>query len=112
MASTFNTELVQGDTFQLQVTILDDAGSPVDLTDLTLTGQVALTYGTASVLDFVIGDGITVEAPETGVLQISKALPVALEGNYVYDFRMSGAGVVTTFLRGTLKLLKRAAASA
>lgn len=107
-----NFVVVENDTFEATITLVDrDTGDAIDLTDATVEMYVLTDYDDASaLLTFTIGDGITVAAPLTGVIVISKLVPLAA-AEYVYGLRVRhSVTVVRTCLRGAFTVLDEATA--
>jgi hypothetical protein len=67
-----NYKVTQGDNFPLQLTYKDPSGNPIDLTGFSVTLEVKDKPG-GKILSATctIGDGITIPAPTTGVININ-----------------------------------------
>lgn len=63
-------EVKSGDTLKLPITTVDSVGDPKDLTGATVTFTIARTVRSTPVITKTLGDGITVAAPLTGVIDV------------------------------------------
>jgi hypothetical protein len=104
MAAEYNLYIDQGVTFSTEITISDDNGIPVDLTNATLASQVRKSYTSTVAFPFtitVLGD------PTMGqvVLSMTATQTAAMAaGRYVYDAQYNINGVVTRFLKGLVTI--------
>lgn len=104
---SYNITIRQGATFQLQATVQDSAGDPVDLTGFDARMQVRTDYadnaGTVLV-DLTLGDGVAVPTPANGVIVFTIDADATEDlpgGRWRYDAEIeSSGGVVTRILEG------------
>lgn len=96
LPSNYNITTYQGDTFDLVVTLLDENGDPVDLTDAVFTLQVRNKVGSEVLLEIAQGDGITYVG---NIVTISKEVTVE-EGQYRYDLEAVFPTRIRTYLYG------------
>lgn len=107
--------MIRGDTKTLTVTLTNSNGSPLDLTDKTLT-FTATRWGYSTGIVKTEGDGIEVTSALDGICEITidPADTADLEPDYwggysllsyTWDFQVENeAGEVRTPLRGRLKV--------
>ena len=107
-------EIVPGDCGVVTVTVTDDAGDPVDLTDSDITFTVKADLGEADpgIFQLIVGAGIELADQTTspGVFTVTipaaNTTPPALQVGIAYQHRtqLTLAGVVTTLVGGELIL--------
>jgi hypothetical protein len=103
--ATYNIVAPQGATFDTTFTFEID-GDPVDLTGYDAEMMIRATPPSDYVLSLTDGDGITLGgAAGTIVVLISATDTAGIEaGSYLYDLKLTSAGVVTRLLQGTFLL--------
>lgn len=104
MAAEYNLFLDQGVTFSTAITISDDAGNPVDLTNATLASQVRRSFTSTTAYPFTI----TIADAVNGsiILSMTATQTAAMQaGRYVYDAQYNIGGIVTRFLKGLVTIL-------
>lgn len=95
-----------GDDISLDITVLDAAGDPVDISGLTVRFAVVPQDGSAAVLsseDAPVTATPTIPTGTDGVINIAVAGEdtVDLEGTYEFECEIEdGSGVVSTVARG------------
>jgi hypothetical protein len=98
----------QGANWQLTATWKDSAGAAVNLTGYTARLKVKDKYGGTQLLSITSSDSITLGgAAGTITINVAAATTAALAApaSGVYDLELvSGAGVVTRLLEGTVKI--------
>jgi|SRR6185312_15566585 hypothetical protein len=103
MAAEYNLYIDQGVTFSTEITITDDNGIPVDLSQATLASQVRKSYTSTVSYPFTI----TVNDPTTGTVILSMTATQTASmaaGRYVYDAQYNINGTVTRFLKGLVTI--------
>lgn len=78
-AATYNITIEQGATFSRSLRFTGSDGTPIDLTECTLRGQVRSTYDAPAKTDI----SFSVTAPETGVAVMS----IAASATTLIDWR-------------------------
>lgn len=89
MAGTTNIVIDQGTTFDLTITVTLDDGSPMDLSDYTVSSQIRKSYYTNTYTAFT-----TSKADLTGeiTLSLTPTQTSALKaGRYVYDVEIASS---------------------
>lgn len=91
----------EGDTWQLEIQVLDGAGAPYNFTGLTATMNVCRQLSSTLLTTLTEADGITLDSPSAGYVTI--AVPSTVTGGLcagktneiVYaDLRLSSADLV------------------
>ena len=110
----FPIEIIQGETFILPVTYIDDQGSVIDLTNYSAKMQIRTTPESTGtpIIELSTVNGLIVITGSTGHIQctIPAATTAGLAGNTfgVYDlFITSLAGVSERILFGDVKITDR-----
>lgn len=108
MASEYNLYIDQGVTFSTEITIADDFGNPVDLSNATLASQVRKSFISTTAWLFTI----TVTDPTNGVVVLSMTADqtgAMKPGRYVYDaqYQLTNGNVVR-FLKGIVTIFPAA----
>lgn len=96
MATYANIYIDQGADFRSIVVIEDQNTDPLDLTNLTIYGQIRRTYLSDTSFDFTI----TKPSPTDGEIEIALSADTTESmnrGRYVYDVFAEDAGNGTTF---------------
>jgi hypothetical protein len=106
MATLTNIFIDQGATFSTSVTITDEEGNALDLTNYSAQAQLRKTYDSLTSVDF----STTIAAdPLSGLisLELTAAQTAALEaGRYVYDLVItSNGGQKTRVIEGIATVL-------
>lgn len=103
MANKANLKIDQGTDFLTSVTLTDDDGDPISLSNYTGAGQIRKYYTSTTAVDF----NVSVDAG-TGTVTISltSAQTNAMEaGRYVYDVELTDtANVVSRILEGIVTI--------
>jgi hypothetical protein len=99
MGTKANLIIDQGTTYATSITILDEYGTPQNLTNYTGAGQIRKHYTSSTATDFVVDldplDGTVIISLSANTTQSLTA------GRYVYDVELtSSAGDVTRVLEG------------
>jgi hypothetical protein len=95
-------ELVAGDDWQLNATMLDTGGNPIDLTTATILWALIGSNGSMAVQpgDFVISLG---SDPGECVVKIDAAHSTAIPGGAYTDYwRVTASGITQTLLEGSI----------
>jgi hypothetical protein len=95
----------KGDTFNLEITFKDPAGTALDLTGYTWKLDVRETDTSVSAI--IEDDAFSYSGTNDGVLTIlaSASIMAAVEGGlYVYDLQSSNTGNVKTWMYGIFKV--------
>lgn len=66
-------ELFAGDTKVLDITVKDDEGAVVDITDATIRWQLARSVNAPAVLQKAVGSGITISDGPNGLFEVALA---------------------------------------
>ena len=101
MAAKANIVIDQGADFSTTITVTDDAGDTVDLTNYTASGQIRKHFTSDTAYDFTMSFGVP---RSTGQLTLSmgRAVTSTIEaGRYVYDVEItSGANTRSRLVEG------------
>lgn len=105
MISDFN--MVAGDTKTLVVSVKDSKGDPVNITGVAITWKAARSFNKDAVITKTVNSGITISDGPNG--QFTVALDPddteLLKGGYYHEAQMTtDAGIISTVLRGTMKI--------
>jgi len=108
MATYANIYIDQGADFRSIVVIEDENTDPLDLTNLTIYGQIRRTY----LSDTAYGFTVTKPSPEDGEVELVLSADTTEEmhrGRYVYDVFADDVGNGTTFkvLQGIAEVIPR-----
>lgn len=91
MAAKANIVIDQGADFSTTITVTDDAGDAVDLTDYTASGQIRKHYTSNTAYNFTTSFG----TPRSGgqiTISLSRVTTANIEaGRYVYDVEITSA---------------------
>jgi hypothetical protein len=106
MAAEFNLYMDQGIDFSTEITISQDDGSPVDLTNATIRSQVRRSYTstvsfpfTITKMDQVLGKiKLSMTAAQTAGMR---------DGRYVYDAEYQIGDITIRFLKGLVTVYPR-----
>lgn len=112
-ATNQNFTLYQGDSLTAQFSVVDDEGSPVDLTGATITWRAA-TVSHQTVLDKAVGRGITVTDAAGGVCEVALAPDdtASLLGTYRHQLRVVDAtGQEAVVAEGAMTVQRRIGAA-
>ncbi len=97
----------RGDTLTRTFTILDSAGSPVNLSTAAVKMQVRSKPDSEVLLELTEGNGITVGGAGNNVISISKVCDISDCGSYHYDLQATfSATDVRTYVRGAFIVQK------
>lgn len=108
-AGIYDIIIEQGATFTRTVTWKDEAETPINLTGYSARLQMRESVdATSTFLSLTSGSGITLGGTAgTILIEISATDTAALTQSGVYDLELvSGAGVVTRLLQGSVTLSK------
>lgn len=110
MSTYANLYIDQGSDYQTVILAEDENGDPINLENLTITGQVRRTYASETAYDFVItkqnvaGGEIQIELPAETTSAMNR-------GRYVYDIyaegSTSGSGKAFKILYGIAEIIPR-----
>jgi len=95
----------KGDTFSLELTFTNDAGTAIDLSSYTWKMDVKETDTSSG--DIIADDSFTYAGNSDGELTITAtaATMAAVSGGiYVYDLQSTSSGVVKTWVYGVFKI--------
>jgi ribosomal protein S11 len=99
MATKANIFIDQGSTFSTIVTITDNNGDAIDLTNFTGAGQMRKSYTASTAYNFTVNVGNT-----AGTITLSMTANTTANiagGRYLYDVELTGAsGVISRVLEG------------
>lgn len=102
MAYKHNLIIDQGADFNTSVTINDDAGAPLDLSDYTSRAQLRKHYTSSNSINF------TTNTSNTGVLTLSLSASQTsniIAGRYVYDAEVvDTSNVVSRIIEGIVEV--------
>lgn len=106
MASQVDLEIYQGDDYAAEVTVLNEDGTPADLTGYTAQSQIrvntadASPSGVAQFATAIAGNVITISLMHTVTKDLTKS-------SYVWDLQViNGVGWITTLLAGQVQMTK------
>ena len=98
MATVNNIVIDQGTTFSLTVQLASDDGSPMDLTEYTVSSQLRKSYYTNTYTAFTTGK---VDLSGEVSLSLTAAQTSGLKaGRYVYDVEISSSQETVRVLEG------------
>lgn len=90
----------QGSTFDLEFTLLDDDGNPVDLTGTSVRGQIRKTYSsTTPVATFTLVGTLSSDGRVLLRLSATETANIS-SGKYVYDVEWVNGSTVSRILEG------------
>jgi hypothetical protein len=93
----------KGDTWKISVVVNDCDGDPIDVTQADVKIQIRKNPGDPVLLEFNIGDGIVITAPN--VIDINKIVDIAA-GTYRWDLQLIfNDGTVRTLFTGQFKIV-------
>jgi hypothetical protein len=102
MAGVYNITIKRNDTLSKQLTFVDDASAPVDLSGATLTMQVRKKADDTVLLSLTEADGIAVSGAGNNIVTLYKLVTIAAPGTYQYDLQaVFAGGMVRTYLEGS-----------
>lgn len=99
MAAIQNLYIDQGTTFSLAITVSDQFGDGMDLTDYTVTSQMRKSYQSATAITFTA----VKTTPLDGILTISltaNQTTAIKSGRYVYDIEIASNVETVRVLEG------------
>ena len=105
MAATANLTIDQGATFSSDITVKDNAGNPLDLTDYTASAKMALGY--SSTRTRVTMTTAFASDRTTGILTISltadQTNTLSAPARYLYDVEITASdSTVTRVIEGII----------
>jgi len=112
MASIIQRDLkdrVKNDTFKSVIFTIDDTGTPIDLTDVTIQIQFRYRCKTGTIVkDVSTAAGITLSDPTAGEFTLDAFTPVDWEvGTYYYDAQITFTdSTIRTYFWGNVKVLQ------
>ena len=95
MAEQFDIEILQGDDFYWEITVLDAAGVPLDLTTYTIRGQGRANYGDVTAAFTFTCTKDTDQTASTGLVAVelsSTSSAATVSGTYKYDIEIVTSG--------------------
>lgn len=99
MGTKANLVVDQGTTFSTTITVTDDDGIAIDLTDYTGAAQMRKHYTSSNSTSFDVS--ITAGTGEVTLSMTSNVTSNIVAGRYVYDCELtSNTGVVSRILEG------------
>jgi hypothetical protein len=116
--NTYNFEIIQGETFVLNINYLNNKRIPIDLSSYKARMQLRVDYSTPVLLELTTENGrIELNNPTGRIkLTVDSETTAALDFNLaIYDLELYNEilvddeyvdNVVINFLRGTIKLQK------
>lgn len=95
-----NLYLEAGSNFDVEFTIADDDGNPIDITNYTITSQIRKSFITENVINFAVSK---IDAAN-GIAKLSLSVPqtTVMDGRYVYDAIYKNANGVVKFVKGII----------
>lgn len=102
-----NVKINSGDTMNLVVTVIDDAGAAVNITGYSATWKLAVRNDASADVSKAVGSGITLTTPASGILTIALTAADTADrcGAYVHELQLTdGSGNVSTALCGRLTI--------
>lgn len=109
-AGTYNLELEQGSTFELDVNYQDTDGNPLDLSSgYTAAMQIRESYdSTSTLLSLTNTNGITLGQNNPNIrIAIGPATTAAMDfDNAFYDLELTSTSSTVKVIRGTVKLIR------
>lgn len=104
LPSNYDLVLYRGDYFSMNITVKDNAGTPINLTGYTAKSQIRTSYDAVSAYDATC----TITDPTNGKVSItfpSSVMTTVTPGDYIWDFQVTQPdGNVRTFLAGDVKV--------
>jgi len=107
MAATANLQIDQGATFSSDITVRDNAGDALNLTDYTASAKMALGYSSTRTRTIIT---CTVAADATsGVISLALSADQTSqleEGRYVYDLEIlqTSSSTITRVIEGIINV--------
>ena len=103
MPSSADLSIYQGDDWTGIVTVLDEDGTPADISTFTAKAQIRRSIADSDPV--VVVEIVTAVASPLINLSIPHTVTATLSGSYVWDLQLTGpSGGVTTILRGRAKV--------
>jgi hypothetical protein len=101
MAAKANIVIDQGADFSTTITVTDDAGDAVDLTNYTASGQIRKHYTSNTAYSFTASFAVPRSSGQI-TLSLSRTVTSSMEaGRYVYDVEItSGANTRSRLVEG------------
>lgn len=99
MATVANLYCDQGSDFAVIVTLKNQDGTVINLTDYTVRGQFRKSFGSTAYTDFTV----TIYSAVAGQIKIelsAAASSLVKPGRYLYDIEGVYAGTIKRFLEG------------
>lgn len=95
----------KGDTFQLDLTFTDDAGTAIDVSSYTWKMDVKETATSSG--DIIADDSFDYAGTNEGKLRITATAAImagVTSGVYVYDLQSNNGGTIKTWIFGVFKI--------
>ncbi len=107
MATYANINIDQGSDFELSITATGLAGTPIDLTNYTVRGQIRRNYASSTSVDFIF----SIPSPTTGVIlaSLTNLVTAGMKAQrYVYDIEIvDSSNKVTRIAEGQAEVHPR-----
>ena len=101
MAQSTNLTVGQGETFKVLVTIQDDTGASIDVSDQHFTGSVRQTYSSEDTSASFAFEKITPNSSGSLYMSLAPASTATLSSqDYVYDVLMTSESVTRRIIEG------------
>jgi hypothetical protein len=103
MPSSADLSIYQGDDWTAIVTVLNEDGTPADISTFTAKAQIRRSIADSDPV--VVVEITTVVASPLVNLSIPHTVTATLSGSYVWDLQLTGpSGGITTILKGRAKV--------
>lgn len=116
MVSTYDITVYQGATFQLQLTIKDNAGVPINLTGHVFSGQIRRTVSSATAeasFTFTLANQLTNPGEVLCVISNTATAAIVVDvspkaerkiTDMAYDIESVAVGITTRWLQGVAQI--------
>lgn len=103
-----DVEMFSGETKEIEVHVVDDAGNDVNLTGYSISWILSRYYGGTAVITKTVGSGITVTDAAHGLFKITVTATesAGYAGQYVHRALIDLSGVKAMVLAGTFVVLE------
>ena len=103
MATKSNLVIDQGSTFSTDLTMNDDAGSPIDLGGYTANSQIRRWY-TSSNASATFTTSININTAVITLSLTANQTGALTAGRYVYDVELSDGAIISRIVEGVVTI--------
>jgi hypothetical protein len=94
----------QGDNYDLDLTIVNKSGTPLNISDATIEYTIWAAKGGAVQATKTIGSGVTLTLPAYGKCSIATGIEGLAVGRYYHKAVVTLASVVGTVIHGPIRI--------